>query len=104
MNPPEDPLNDLLALWQVEASAPTDFQRQVWHRIAADQEDLPWTARFLSWWFQPRRLLLSAVSAIAIGAILGLIDVGWHQKQAREAYFSAINPLDGHHKHSFATR
>jgi hypothetical protein len=102
MNPPEDPLDELLATWQVEASAPSDFQRQVWHRIAADQEDLPWTACLLSWWLQPRRLFLSAAASLALGALVGVIDAGWHQKQAREAYFSAINPLDGHHKHTFA--
>lgn len=104
MNPPEDPLDELLAVWRVEASAPADFQRQVWHRIAADQEDLPWTARLVSWWFQPRRLLLSAAAALAVGAMAGLLDAGWHQKQARAAYFSAINPLDGTHKHTIAAR
>lgn len=105
MNTPEDhPLDELLAAWQVEASAPRDFQRQVWHRIAADQEDLPWTARLLSWWLQPRRLLLSATAALAFGSFLGLLDAGLHQKEARDAYFTAINPLDGHHKHTFASR
>ena len=34
----------------------------------------------------------------------GLVDAGVHQKQARDAYFSAINPLDGHHKHTIAAR
>jgi hypothetical protein len=106
MKTPEnhDPLDDLLASWQVEAEAPRDFQRQVWHRIAADQEDIPWTARLLSWWLQPRRLFVSAVACLALGSFMGLVDAGWHQKEGREAYFSAINPLDGHHQHSFALR
>lgn len=102
MNSPQDPLDELLATWQVEVSSAPDFQRQVWHRIASDQEDLPWTAYLLSWWLQPRRLLLSAVASLALGALVGWIEAGWHQTQAREAYFSAINPLDDHHKHTFA--
>ncbi len=100
----QDPLDDLLAQWQVEAEAPGDFQRQVWHRIAAGQEALPWSARLFSWWFQPRRLLLSAAAAIACGGLLGLIDAGIHQQQARAAYFSAINPLDSGHHHTIAAR
>jgi hypothetical protein len=104
-HPHDDPLDDLLAAWQVETQAPADFQRHVWQRIAVDQEALPWTARLLSWWLQPRRLIASAAAALSLGALLGLIDATWHQHQARTAYFTAINPLDSHHQHHpLATR
>lgn len=99
-----DPLDALLSSWQVAPETPADFQRQVWHRIAADQEALPWTSRVLAWWMQPRRLALSAAAALALGSLLGLMDAHSHQKQAREAYFTAINPLDSHHHHTFAAR
>lgn len=99
-----DPLDDLLSTWQVEARTTADFQRQVWHRIAADQEALPWPTRLLSWWFQPRRLLLSAVAAIAFGGLLGFIEAGVHQTEARAAYFSAIDPLDSKHQHVLASK
>ena len=99
-----DPLDDLLISWQVEAQAPADFQRQVWHRIAADQEALPWSTRLFSWWFQPRRLLLSAAAAVALGGLLGFIEAGVHQTEARAAYFSAIDPLDSQHQHVIAAK
>jgi hypothetical protein len=104
MNTSSDPLDDLLASWQVETEAPPDFQRHVWHRIATDQEALPWASRVLAWWLHPRRLAISAAAALAIGSLLGLIEAHDHQKQAREAYFTAINPLDSHHHHSIASR
>jgi hypothetical protein len=31
-----DPLDDLLAQWQVQAEAPPDFRREVWRRIASE--------------------------------------------------------------------
>jgi len=99
-----DPLDALLSSWEVEAEAPPDFQRHVWHRIATDQEALPWTSRLLAWWMMPRRLALSAVAALTLGCVLGLMDAHSHQKQAREAYFTAINPLDSHHHHPIAAR
>ncbi len=103
MNPP-DPLDDLLAVWQVEAEVPVEFRRQVWHRIAADQEALPWSARLLSWWFQPRRLLASVAAAVLFGGLLGFVEANVHQKEAKAAYFSAINPLDSQHHHILAAR
>lgn len=99
-----DPLDDLLTTWQVEASPPADFQRQVWHRIAADQEALPWATRLFAWWFQPRRLLISASAAIVLGGVFGFIEARVHQMDARAAYFSAINPLDGQHQHVIAAK
>ena len=104
MNTPEDPLDELLASWQVEGRAPADFQRQVWHRIAADRRDIPWFAHLLAWWLHPRRLALSAAASVAIGIGLGLLAADRHASQAREAYFSAINPLDSHHQHTVAAR
>ncbi len=103
MNPP-DPLDDLLATWQVETRTPAGFQRQVWHRIAADQKALPWATRIFSWWFQPQRLLVSAAVAIAIGGLVGFIEAGVHRRDAREVYFSAINPLDREHQHIIAAK
>jgi len=88
----------------VEGSAPRDFQRRVWHRIAADQDALPWPARLLSWWLRPRRLLLSAAASIALGSLLGALAAAWHEKQAHDAYLSAINPLNGRHQHSLTSR
>ena len=99
-----DPHNALLSTWEIAVSAPPDFQRHVWHRIATDQEALPWTARLLAWWLMPRRLALSATAAIALGSLVGLLDAHSHHKQAREAYFTAINPLDSHHHHTIAAR
>jgi hypothetical protein len=99
-----DPLDTLLSEWKVEVTAPPDFQRHVWHRIAADQEALPWTSRLLAWWMMPRRLAFSAAAAIALGSLFGLLEAHSHHKQAREAYFTAINPLDSHHHHSIAAR
>ncbi len=99
-----EPLDDLLTAWQVEARPPADFQRQVWHRIAADQEALPWSTRLFSWWLQPRRLLLSAAAAITLGGLLGVVEARIHNSNARGEYFSAINPLDSQHQHVIAAK
>jgi len=92
-----DDLDRLLETWQVEVSAGSDFQRNVWHRIATDQEDLPWTEQLLSWWLMPRRLLASVSVALVLGGGLALLDHGMDQTEARRAYFSAINPMDQNH-------
>lgn len=101
-----DPLDDLLAEWRVEASVPSDFRRSVWRRIAADIDDLPWADRLLSWWFQPWRVALSVVSALAIGAFGGLLVADYENTRARASYFSSINPMDQQHQalHHLATR
>jgi hypothetical protein len=104
MNPPEDPLDDLLALWQMEDSTPREFQRRVWHRIAADQDHLPWHAHLLAWFLQPKQFLSSFATAIALGVIAGLLASAWHEKQAHDAYLAAINPLNGQHQHQFTSR
>ena len=101
---PHDPLDDLLVAWQVEDRAPADFQRHVWHRIATDHQALPWSMRLFSWWFQPRRLVVSSLAAVVMGAFFGLIEAGLHRTDARAAYMSAINPLDSHHHHPLAAK
>jgi len=104
MNTPDDPLDELLATWQVETTAPRDFKRRVWHRIAADQDDLPWHTHLLSWFLRPQRLLAAAAAAIAIGAFAGFLVTAWHEKQAHDAYLAAINPLNGRHQHNITSR
>jgi hypothetical protein len=107
MNPEvPDPLDALLADWRVESSAPSGFQREVWQRIAADIRDLPWTERLLSWWLAPSRLAVSALVAMALGGLLGYFDADSRNHQARENYFSSINPMDQKHHniHQFANR
>ncbi len=102
--PPRDSLDDLLTGWQVELGAAPDFQREVWRRISARQDDLTWSERALFWWLVPRRMILTAVAAIVLGSSLGAWTGTLHNAQARAAYFNAIDPLNHQHTHTLASR
>ena len=96
---PTDPLDDLLSQWPVPQADDPSFHREVWHRIAAGQDESPWAERFLNWWFRPRRIALSAAACVLLGFIAGGIAGAKNRTQARDVYLSSINPLDSHHPH-----
>ncbi|MEQ1851842.1 MAG: hypothetical protein ABMA01_09655 [Chthoniobacteraceae bacterium] len=99
---PHDPLDDLLATWDPETPEEPAFHREVWHRIAAAPDELSWAEKFLNWWMRPRRLIGTALACICLGSALGFFDALQQRGRARDAYLSAINPLDSRHLHHTA--
>ena len=91
-----DPLDDLLAQWQVQAETPPDFRREVWRRIASETRDPGWVERFAWWLLRPKREVGILAIAIAMAVVWGLTHPP-EELNPHDAYVMSISPFDPNH-------
>lgn len=101
MNTPNDPLDTLLAEWQVHRETPTSFQREVWARIAANEAEPTWKERWSALLLKPSSWFAAAAVAILIGGSLAWFETRPLQLSPHDAYVRSISPFASHH---FASR
>jgi hypothetical protein len=88
----------------VKPQLPADFQREVWHRIAAEQaagEDMPaapaWQAWLSHWFARPAFAPALLVVSLTSGFLIARFEAqrtnerSWHLLEER--YAAAVNPL-----------
>ncbi|HSI82614.1 MAG: hypothetical protein ACAI35_24180 [Candidatus Methylacidiphilales bacterium] len=101
-NENDDSLNKLLRSWQPQVDIPSDFQRNVWQRIEAREEESPvtWWRIIADWMTQG---LSHPVRATAVLVAVSLVAGGMGAVQARDSaaalelrmesrYTASINP------------
>jgi len=71
MSPPDDPLDDLMASWQVPAAVPERFAASVHARLAKAALPSPWE-KFAAILFQPLPLSAATAAALAAGVLAAL--------------------------------
>lgn len=97
MNTPDDPLDALLAQWQVRNEAPPSFQREVWAKIAAHEAEPSWQERLCALLLRPSSWLTASVAAIAIGAGIAWFETLPLQVSPHDAYVQSISPFASLH-------
>lgn len=93
----DDPLNALLASWEVRGEAPPGFQREVWNRISAGEADLGWGERLSMILLRPFSLSCAAAAAVAIGALLAVVETLPSSQTPHDAYVQSVSPFASVH-------
>jgi hypothetical protein len=75
MSPSRDPLEQLLPEWRVEPRRNPRFRAQVWQRIGAASDAVPWPVYL-------RSHATAVAGALALAVAVGAIG-GWSQARAR---------------------
>ena len=98
-------LREKLAVWQVEAELPRDFQQRVWKRIATRETgnvDPPWLTWLGSLLFSvtqvsvPRLALTAIAIGLLIGSTTGMVEASrwntatWNRLESK--YVQSIDP------------
>jgi hypothetical protein len=91
-----DPLDDLLAQWQVQSETPPDFRREVWRRIASETHASGWVERFAWWLLRPKREVVILSIAVALAVAWGLTHPP-EELNPHDAYVMSISPFDPNH-------
>lgn len=91
-----DPLDDLLASWQLQVESPPDFRREVWRRIAAETREPGWIERAAFWLLRPKREALVVAAAVALAVAWGLTHPA-EELPPHDAYVMSISPFDPNH-------
>jgi hypothetical protein len=105
---PADPehageLSRKLQEWRVEPVIPADFQREVWHRIAARQAEPFW--RPLTAWLEGMAARPAAAMAFVLTGVAAGLMVGREKAQVaaveswrvlEERYAHSVNPASRH--------
>lgn len=84
-----DPLNNLLKIWNPTPKVPDTFLAGVWARIPAAEGQLA-ASRLGSGWRAP---LIAAVAMAIAGIYLAHLMEFKADSNGRDAYFARINPL-----------
>jgi hypothetical protein len=92
-----DPLNDLLAQWQLAVEPPPDFRREVWRRIAAESREPGWVERFAWWLLRPQREAVILAIVVAGAVAWGLSHPPSAEFSPHDAYVMSISPFDPSH-------
>ncbi|MFO1439574.1 MAG: hypothetical protein U1F81_14735 [Verrucomicrobiaceae bacterium] len=93
-----DPLDDLLAQWQVsQAEAPPDFRREVWRRISATAPEPGWIEKLAWWLLRPKREAFIVAAAIVLAVVWGLTHPPEPEFTPHDAYVMSVSPFDPHH-------
>jgi hypothetical protein len=94
----DDELRQRLASWEVRPEIPSDFQRNVWQKIAV-RESKPKMLSFGDWWLRTSRLATCAVIfGGLVGTGLGLVESyqansrNWKSLEAK--YVQSIDPYE----------
>lgn len=94
MTPPDDPLDDLMASWQVPAAVPERFAAGVHARIAKAALPSPWE-RFAALLFRPLPLSAATAAALAAGflAALPIRSLAETRRDPGADYLRSISPF-----------
>jgi hypothetical protein len=97
-----DPLDKLLARWQVSEELPPDFPREVWRRIAARQGAESWLDHLAWWLLRPKREAILVVTAVLLAVLWGVTHPPEARFGARDAYLMSVSPFDPQHLKSLS--
>lgn len=99
MNPDDrDPLDDLLAVWQMpQGETPPDFRREVWRRVSATAAEPGWIEKFAWWLLRPRREAFILAVAVIVGILWGVTHPPEAEYTPHDAYVMSVSPFDPHH-------
>jgi hypothetical protein len=94
MTPPGDPLDDLMASWQVPAAVPVRFAAGVHARLAKAAVPSPWE-HFATLLFRPLPLSAATAAALAAGVLAALPSrsLADHQNDPGADYLRSISPF-----------
>jgi hypothetical protein len=94
MTPPDDPLDDLMASWQVPAAVPERFAASVHARIAKSALPSPWE-KFAALLFRPLPLSAATAAALTAGVLAALPgrSVADTQGDPGKDYLRSISPF-----------
>jgi hypothetical protein len=92
-----DPLDSLLASWQVRGEAPMGFQREVWNCISAGEGELAWWERFSIGLLRPLSLGCAAAAAVAVGAFVAVLETRPSSQTPHDAYVQSVSPFASVH-------
>lgn len=95
-----DPLDDLLLEWRVQATPPASLRREVWGKIAAgSQSQGSLLERFFAVFFKPAVLAGAFAMALSLGAFTSWNSIREAQANShpREQYLRSIDPFDTAH-------
>ncbi len=97
MKTDDDPLDALLGSWQVHGEVPAGFQREVWTRISAGEADLAWWERLSMSLLRPFNLGCAAAAAVAVGALLAVVETLPATQSPHDAYVQSVSPFASVH-------
>ncbi|MEI6715003.1 MAG: hypothetical protein WCO60_14690 [Verrucomicrobiota bacterium] len=94
----DDELHQLLRHTQLDEQLPSSFQRDVWQKIAADEERMEtrwsWLDGLLGWFTKPLPAAAAWSVALFVGLVLGNLRSQPVSSELRFAgYAQLINPL-----------
>jgi hypothetical protein len=93
-----DDLKEILKVWQPKIEVPTDFNSQVWRRIATQEQDRSnrWWNRLALIWLQPK-WCAAVVALVLLGSVAGgqiqsnrTMTRQWNNLEGR--YLTSIDP------------
>ncbi len=92
-----DPLDDLLAQWQLQDEPPPDFRREVWRRIALETREPKWIERVAWWLLRPKREVLVLATAVIFAVAWGITHPPGYELTPQDVYVMSISPFDQNH-------
>ena len=102
MKSPDDPLDEQLATWRVTPEFQSDFNREVWRKIAASssaRETSFWQNLIAAFFVTPRFATISALTIALFSLSLGSASIAAHNANSKRwtilenRYAESIDPL-----------